>query len=168
MNVGRYRHTTHDSRPAQICYRHHPQFGSPVDIVRRLRREHEEQFIVNLPDDSRIAVPGWMLDPLVCEGLQEATSPQIAIEALLALRTLIDAQPLPSPSRTGSSGASPLEDGDSDAEQGAHTTPSTNVSAPEHRDALGAAASRDARAVSSARGSASHPVGSRRLGGRKR
>lgn len=50
--------------------------------------------VVKLPDGRQLAVPEWMLNPLVCEQLKEEVEPRIAIAALQQLRQLIDIQPL--------------------------------------------------------------------------
>ena len=50
--------------------------------------------MVKLPDGLQLAVPEWMLSPLVCEQLKEESEPRIAIAALQELRQLIDIQPL--------------------------------------------------------------------------
>jgi hypothetical protein len=50
--------------------------------------------VVKLPDGLQLAVPEWMLSPLVCEQLKEEVEPRIAIASLRELRQLIDIQPL--------------------------------------------------------------------------
>lgn len=50
--------------------------------------------MVKLPAGPQLAVPEWMLSPLVCEQLKEEAEPRIAIAALQELRQLIDIQPL--------------------------------------------------------------------------
>lgn len=78
----------------KICYRHHPFYGTEVEVVRYLRRANSAILIVKLPDGLQIAVPEWMLSPLVCEQLKEEAESRIAIAALQELRQLIDIQPL--------------------------------------------------------------------------
>jgi hypothetical protein len=50
--------------------------------------------VVKLPEGLQLALPEWMLSPLVCEQLKEEVEPRIAIAALQELRHLIDIQPL--------------------------------------------------------------------------
>ena len=49
---------------------------------------------------------------MVCDGLREAGRPEIAIDALLALRALLDAQLLSELQNPSSSGSSPSTPGD--------------------------------------------------------
>ena len=91
---GRYLHTTHPSSIMRICYRHHPFCGQTVEIVRWLRRLTTESLIVKLPDGLELAIPVWMLDPVACSLMCDAPAPRLTVEALLALRDLLDRQPL--------------------------------------------------------------------------
>ena len=50
--------------------------------------------MVRLGDGSQTALPGWMLDPDACSCVRMAAKPAISLDALLALRRLLDAQPL--------------------------------------------------------------------------
>ena len=140
-----HHHTTHESQSHRIHYRHHPNFGESVDIIRCLRRQPDEAFIVKLNGESRLAVPGWMLDPLVCDGLREAERPEIAIDALLALRALLDAQLLSELQNPSSSGSSPSTAGDCNEPPPSSTT--NNVTTGQRRT-VGATASRRTRSLS--------------------
>src|SRR5262245_19060495 len=75
---------------AQIWYSHHPFFGQTVEIVRWLRRQPSESLVVKLPDGIQIAIAAWMLDPLACRQLYDAPAPRLSVDALLALRDLLD------------------------------------------------------------------------------
>lgn len=88
----RHRRTTHDLYSAKICYRHHPLYGTEVEVVRYLRRTNPAILVVKLPDGRQLAVPEWMLSPLMCEQLKEEAEPRIALAALQELRQLIDIQ----------------------------------------------------------------------------
>ena len=90
----RHRRTAHDSHLSKICYRHHPCYGVEVEIVRFLRRTSPAVLVVKLPDGLQLAVPEWMLSPLVCEQLKEEAEPRITIAALQELHELIDIQPI--------------------------------------------------------------------------
>src|SRR5262249_13733222 len=41
-----------------------------------------------------LALPSWMLDPVACSLVHDAPAPRLTMEALLALRALLDRQPL--------------------------------------------------------------------------
>ena len=75
-------------------YRHHPFHGEPVEIVRRLRRYTADCVVIRLADDVQVAVPTWMLDPLVCQQLTDEARPRISVSALRDLRGWLDGQPL--------------------------------------------------------------------------
>ena len=90
----RYLHTAHHSSIVRICYHHHPFFGQTVDIIRWLRRQTSESLVIKLQDGLELAIPSWMLDPLACSHVHDAPAPRLTIEALLALRDLLDRQPL--------------------------------------------------------------------------
>src|SRR5262249_27548754 len=92
--AGTYLHTTHHSSIIRICYHHHPFFGQTVEIIRWLRRQHSESLVVKLQDGLELAIPAWMLDPLACSQVYDAPVPRLTVEALLALRDLLDRQSL--------------------------------------------------------------------------
>jgi hypothetical protein len=48
---------------------------------------------VRLPDGLQLAIPEWMLDQELSERMTNEVTPRIAIDALVELRRLIDAQP---------------------------------------------------------------------------
>jgi hypothetical protein len=66
--------------------------------MRRFRRRGGEQFVVHLKDETTLAVPAWMLDPILCARLMVESRPRLAYESLRELRRLIVSHPL---SRTG-------------------------------------------------------------------
>lgn len=91
-NAARPSRTTHDLHTTRICYRFHPFYGVEVEVVRHLRRIESEVLIVRLPGGTQIALPEWMLTPQICDRMTHEDRPGIAIDALLDLRRLIDAQ----------------------------------------------------------------------------
>jgi len=111
MSDARRHHTTHKLSLQKIYYRHHPFYGTEVEVVRALRRFDEQSFVVKLPDGHPIAVPAWMLDAVFCSRLQQRDHPSIALRALLELAQLIDAQRLPSSVINSESGPSPRRGG---------------------------------------------------------
>jgi hypothetical protein len=42
----------------------------------------------------QVAVPTWMLDPLVCQQLTDEEHPRLSVAALSELRALLDSQPV--------------------------------------------------------------------------
>jgi hypothetical protein len=94
MNAAAHPHTAHESSPAIIHYRHHPFHGEHVEIVRRLRRYTADCVVITLADDVQVAVPTWMLDPLVCQQLTDEEHPRLSVAALSELRALLDSQPV--------------------------------------------------------------------------
>ena len=94
MNAAAHPHTAHESSPAIIHYRHHPFHGEEVEIVRRLRRYTADCVVIKLADDVQVAVPTWMLDPLVCQQLTDEGRPRLSVAALTDLRALLDSQPV--------------------------------------------------------------------------
>lgn len=125
MHYGRYLHTAHPSSIAEIRYPHHPFFGQTVEILRWLRRQTSDSVVIKLPDDLQIAIPAWMLDPLACQHVSEAPKPRLSVDALVALRDLLDQHPLLPATSLAIPGASQLK-GDSDAHQ--------SSSSPLHRE----------------------------------
>ena len=111
MNGAAYHHTTHKLSPQRIHYRHHPFYGTEVEVVRALRRFDEESFVVKLPEGHQIAVPAWMLDAVFCSQLQQRDHPLIALEALLELAEFIELQRLPSSATDSESEPSSLRGG---------------------------------------------------------
>ena len=50
--------------------------------------------VIELRDEVQVAIPSWMLDPVVCQQFRDEPQPRLAISALLELRHLVDSQPL--------------------------------------------------------------------------
>ena len=94
MYVARPPRTAHDLHSTKICYRFHPFYGVEVEVIRHLRMIASAILIVRLPGGTQVAVPEWMLLPQVCDQLVMEAEPRIAIDALIDLQTLIDAQRL--------------------------------------------------------------------------
>ena len=82
-----------------------------VKVQRTLRQFQEAVDIVRLPDGHDIAVPQWMLDPVICNQLPQATAPRIALGALLRLVTLLAKRALPCDDPLSGSEATPLMKG---------------------------------------------------------
>ena len=74
--------------------------------MRALRRTGSEEIIVELPDRVRIAVPAWMLDPMLCAQLPQESRPRVALRALLELAGLIGLHRLPCAGNVSKSGPS--------------------------------------------------------------
>ena len=108
MGVAELEHQANERSLATIHYRHHPFFGEEVEIVRRFRRHAGDSVIVKVRQHAaELAVPVWMLDPAVCGQLREGGDPRLIVSALLALRELLDSQPiLHRPVKATSRGAS--------------------------------------------------------------
>jgi hypothetical protein len=91
-NVLRPSRTTHNLHTTKISYRFHPFYGVEVEVVRYLRRTESAVLIVRLPGGAQVALPEWMLNAQACDRLSQEERPRIAIDALLDLHRLIDAQ----------------------------------------------------------------------------
>ena len=59
-------------------------------MIRRYDSGSSQEVIVLLPDQTRCALPSWMLDEVFCAGLIEADHPVLSIEALWNLAKLLD------------------------------------------------------------------------------
>jgi hypothetical protein len=106
-----YPHTTHKRDLKKIEYRHHPFYGTDVQVVGVLRRFQEVIDLVLLPDGSRLAVPRWMLDSLICSQLPQRATPCVAPTAVSRLAALIDRHGLSAGAPASDSGPSTLTKG---------------------------------------------------------
>jgi hypothetical protein len=61
-------------------------------VVRRLGPGANGAVIVQGEESLRILMPGWMLDEGYCRMLVVEDRPRVSVEALVALRAVIDAQ----------------------------------------------------------------------------
>jgi hypothetical protein len=87
----KHSHTTHVS--LTVHYPHHPLYGQTVTVVRRSVSFGSHQLQVALSSGYQLVIPEWMLDEEHCRGMETAKQPAITLSALLALRSLLDAQP---------------------------------------------------------------------------
>ncbi|MEW6748041.1 MAG: DUF5372 family protein, partial [Planctomycetota bacterium] len=88
----KWRHDAHHSTVAKVYYHLHPLHGQEVRVFRRHPTTEGGDVVVILADRSQCTLPRWMLDPVICSGLVEAAAPRLSVQALLALRVLLDAQ----------------------------------------------------------------------------
>ena len=89
-----HQHTAHQLGLVRFAYRFHPFFGQEVRVIRRLRAGVDTMVIVQGEPDLRIVAPCWMLDEGGCSAMVVEGCGRIAAEALVALRSLVDAQGL--------------------------------------------------------------------------
>jgi hypothetical protein len=82
--------SAHISKFWKIHYCYHPLFGKEVEVYRRLNPRVSEEVIVHLPDDTKCALPAWMLDESFCCGLSDADTAWVSMDALRAVATLLD------------------------------------------------------------------------------
>ncbi len=133
--AAKHSHTTHVS--LTIHYPHHPQFGQAVTLVRRVSfsGQPRDQLQLLLPSGDQLVIPAWMLDEEHCRGMSVAERPLIALSSLVALRSLIVAQPgdadpaRPLPSEASSPGGAfcePTASGISSLGQAQPTTASSD------------------------------------------
>jgi hypothetical protein len=85
-----------------ICYRYHPFYNSSGRILRRSRFRGGEEFVIELDDQTTIAVPAWMLDSVSCERLVVEPRPRLGLGALRELCRLVDAHSVSAAVRVGS------------------------------------------------------------------
>ena len=156
MNGGRYLHTAHQSSIVRICYHHHPFCGQTVEIIRWLRRQTSESLIIRLQDGLELAIPSWMLDPLACSLVHDAPTPRLPVEALLALRALLDRQPLLHAVVPATPCVSQPE-GARDAQESSSAPSVAGPRALHHPRSMATAAHRQAPAVSRAHCPTAHP-----------
>jgi len=63
-----------------------------VEVIRRCDRERTGDLIVRLPDDTRCALPAWMLDESLCAAMVESSTPVLPLTTLRCLIRLLDLQ----------------------------------------------------------------------------
>ena len=61
-------------------------------MIRRCDGLCSKEVVVELPDQTRCALPAWMLDEAFCKSLTEAAHPVVSVTALCGLGELLDAQ----------------------------------------------------------------------------
>src|SRR5262249_41696278 len=85
--------TTHVLTPqaVTIYYPFHPLVNTEVRVHCRRRQGVEDVWAIFSPDGSMTYVPTWMTIPEVCARMQCVNAPHCSVEALRALRTLVDA-----------------------------------------------------------------------------
>ena len=66
-----------------------------VRVIRAQRQGPNAMDIVQRPDGLQIAVPRWMLDPLVCQQFPQEAKPRGALRSLQRLRELVPTRRLP-------------------------------------------------------------------------
>jgi hypothetical protein len=125
-NGGTHQHTAHEGATVTIHYRHHPFYGEQGKFLRRLRRYASDQVVIELHDEVQVAIPSWMLDPVVCQQFRDEPQPRLALAALLELRHLLNSQPL----LTSRKGASRRRTAQQTGEEHARSQPSTSSLTP--------------------------------------
>jgi hypothetical protein len=95
LAVEKQLHTTHVSNSVRVHYPHHPHFGDLVQVIRPTSSFGPNQAVLLLPNGKRLVVPMWMLDEERCKEMQIMAQPVVAVDALFALRDLLQSQRLP-------------------------------------------------------------------------
>ena len=82
-------HNAHHFETATVYYRWHPLFHQTLRVHKRMKDRHGEHIFCELPDGTICSLPSWMFRP---ESMHFSLgSPLISVEALAALRDLIEA-----------------------------------------------------------------------------
>ena len=155
MSCGAYLHTAHHSSIVRICYHHHPFCGQTVAIIRWLRHQTAESLVIQLQDGLQLAIPSWMLDPVACSHVSDAPAPRLSVEALLAVRALLDHQPLLHAAIPATPWVSQPE-GARDAQESSSAPTAAGLRALPQPSCVAPAAHRQAPAVSRAHGPTAH------------
>ena len=71
----------------KVHYICHPLYGKEVEIIGHSTKGNERFYIISFFDNSKVYLPVWMTDPLVC---QHCVIQDEAICSLTALRSLKD------------------------------------------------------------------------------
>src|SRR5215470_6492880 len=77
-------HNAHLFETVTVYYRWHPLFGQSLRVC---RRRWKDNTVCQLPDNTALCIPSWMLSP-ECARLS-AGPPQISVDALMQLRHLL-------------------------------------------------------------------------------
>lgn len=152
---GTYLHTAHHSSIVRICYHHHPFCGQTVEIIRWLRHQTADSLVIQLQDGLQLAIPSWMLDPVACSHVSDAPAPRLSVEALLAVRALLDHQPLLHAAIPATPCVSQPE-GARDAQESSSAPTAAGLRALPQPSCVAPAAHRQAPAVSRAHGPTAH------------
>ena len=88
-----HQHKTHKIEVREVHYPWHPLYGQEISV--RLERRWKNGWIARCDRDSGVGrrgfdTPGWMLDRAVCSTMKLNATPFVDIEALTALRHLLD------------------------------------------------------------------------------
>lgn len=84
-------HNAHLFETVTVYYRWHPLFGQSLRVC---RRRWKNNTVCQLPDNTALCIPSWMLSP-ECARLSLGP-PQIAVDALMQLRHLLSSLQLTS------------------------------------------------------------------------
>ncbi len=122
------RRNTHNPQSATVHYPYHPLYGQEIGVVRRYPSRNSDGYLIEWPDGSRRAIPGWMLDPISCAKVRCMKEPILALSALCSLRLLLDSQPFISTSTCATISGESLPPG------GKHETKNVTNSAPVRPD----------------------------------
>lgn len=90
------RHTTQE-HPFEVViqYPHHPRAGERVIVFRRVIHGAREHFVIEESDGCRVLLPAWMTESHAAS-LPTVEVPQLSLDSLRELRSLIDAQSISS------------------------------------------------------------------------
>ena len=100
-------HNAHNFETATVYYRWHPLFRQTLRVHKRMKDRHGEHIFCELPDGTICSLPSWMFRP---ESMHFSLgSPLISVEALAALRELIEALRTPASCDMASLSQSPKE-----------------------------------------------------------
>jgi hypothetical protein len=137
-----------------------------VKVIRTRRRGEDAIDIVQRPDGLQIAVPRWMLDPLVCQQLPQEAKPRVALRALLRLTELVTTRDLPVGTEASVLDVSPSTQGHHASKE--NPTLLSAAVAPAQENALAPVPRSDSCSVSSVIGPAASASRAHHRGGKER
>jgi hypothetical protein len=79
-----------DKQLIQVHYFCHPLYGKKVAIIAQAKRANDHFYIISFFDNSKVYLPTWMTDPLVCQQFCVEQEPSCSLTALQSLREYLD------------------------------------------------------------------------------
>ena len=79
-----------DQKLTKVYYFCHPLYGKEVEIISHANRANDHFYIISFFGNSKVYLPTWMADPLVCQQFCIEKEPNCSLAALQSLREYLD------------------------------------------------------------------------------
>lgn len=79
-----------DKKLVKVYYFCHPLYGKEVEVIAHTTRADDHFYVISFFGKSKVYMPTWMADPIICQQLCIEKEPNCSLTTLHLLRKYLD------------------------------------------------------------------------------